>query len=415
MRSLDMMAVVLLFAFAVATGAAQAERLTFVVNAGALDQEAWETIAATYTERTGTEVELLIIPWEQYHEKLSTMIASGTPPDILFYSARFIVSLAADGAFEDHTHYAEVMQGAHEVFPAGFDEVTINGQLYGIPSDLNVSLIALNADMFAAGGLVSPVQQWKAGTWTWNAFLEAARRLTRDLNGDGVPDQAGTANFSTWAGNWPVWFWTNGARILSEDRRSVAANSLAGIEALTFVSELSLVHRVTGGRWQDGTTGMWVAGLNTLQSYRQQIGYNWDIVPFPVGPSGSGTSATYFGGGYSILKDAPNKEAAYRFLDFLVSEEVEEIRTRLAARLPIKRNGVQRFLDSEHRPDLKPANLDLIMDIIAAARPLPIVPVWNEMEAVWWEEVRPVLNGAQPANYGLNRFAERVNPILASW
>lgn len=416
MRSLSLKALVLfVLIVGLATGPAHAERLTFVVNAGTLDAEAWETIAKTYTERTGTEVELLVIPWGEYHEKLSTMIASGTPPDILFYSARFIANLAANGVFENHFRYAEVMRGAHDVFPAGFDEVTLDNQLYGIPSDLNVSMLALNADLFASAGLVSPTQQWKAGEWTWSAFLEAARRLTQDLNGDGSPDQAGTTGFGTWAGNWPVWFWANGTDILSEDKRSVAVNTPAGVEALTFATQLNLGQGVTGGRWQDGTTGMWITGLNNVHNYRAQLSYDWDIVPFPIGPSGTRSASTYFGGGYSVLKAAPNKDAAYRFLDFLLTEEVEDLRARLASRMPIKRDGVQRFLDAEHRSDQSPANLDLIVDIIASARPLPITPVWNDMERVWWEEVRPVMNGDQPANYALDRFTERTNPIVASW
>ncbi len=415
MRARMLGVVVLILAVTLASAVTHAEQVTFVVNAGGLDQEAWESIAELYTERTGTEVELLIIPWGEYHEKLSTMIASGTPPDILFYSARFISALAANGVFENHFHYAEVMRGAHDVFPAGFDEVTLDGQLYGIPSDLNVSMLALNADLFAKAGLVPPTQQWKSGEWTWGAFLEAARRLTLDLNGDGSPDQAGTGGFGTWAGNWPIWFWANGAQILSDDKRSVAVNTPEGVEALTFATELNLVHDVVGGRWQDGTQGMWITGLNTLQNYREQISYDWDIVPFPVGPSGTSSASTYFGGGYSILKDAPNKEAAYRFLDFLTSEEIEDLRRRLAARLPIKRDGVQRFLQAEHRADLSPANLDLIVDVIASARPLPITPVWNDMEQVWWEEVRPVMNGDQPSSYALGRFAERTGPTVASW
>ena len=394
---------------------AWAESITFVVNANLEDRSAWERIAADYTGKTGVRVELLIIPWEEYHEKLSTMIASGTAPDILFYSARFIASLAASGAFENHQPYAQIMRDGHDVFPAGFDEVTLAGELYGIPSDLNVSMLAYNADLFAAAGLVAPPLLWKNGEWTWAAFLDAAKRLTQDVDGDGRPDQAGTQGFGTWAGNWPVWFWANGADILDAEKRRVVANSPEGIEALTFATDLALVHAVTGGRWQDGTTGLWITGLNNVANYRSQLSYEWDIVPFPIGPSGRVTAATYFGGGYAILRDAPNKEAAYAFLDYLTSREVEDLRAQLASRLPIKRDGVQRFLDREHRPGLSPANLDLIVEIIAAARPLPITPVWNDMERIWWEEVRPVMAGQRPANYALQQFALRADPVVASW
>src|SRR5690606_28837377 len=144
--------------------------------------------------------------------------------------------------------------------------------------------------------LVPPPHQWKNGEWTWATFLDAAKRLTQDVDGDGRPDQAGTQGFGTWAGNWPVWFWTNGADILNAEKRRVAANTPEGIEALTFATDLALVHGVTGGRWQDGTTGIWITGLNNVANYRNQLSYEWDIVPFPIGPSGQVTAATYFGG-----------------------------------------------------------------------------------------------------------------------
>ena len=51
-----------------------------------------------------------------------------------------------------------------------------------LPQNLSSLVVYYNRDLFDAAGVPYP----EAG-WTWAEFLDAAKALTRDIDGDGLP------------------------------------------------------------------------------------------------------------------------------------------------------------------------------------------------------------------------------------
>ncbi|MGI6082667.1 MAG: extracellular solute-binding protein, partial [Limnochordia bacterium] len=123
-------------------------KLVFIVNDNTSDQDGWQSLASGYGKQSGVEVEVIAMRWADYPDKLSTMLAGGVIPDVAFYSLRFVISLAAVGAFEDLTALRRRIPDMDDVFPAAFDEVTLGNYMYGIPTDINVSWMGFNADLF---------------------------------------------------------------------------------------------------------------------------------------------------------------------------------------------------------------------------------------------------------------------------
>ncbi|NLN19863.1 MAG: sugar ABC transporter substrate-binding protein [Firmicutes bacterium] len=395
-------------------------KLTFIVNDNTSDQEGWRALAEGYRKQTGVDVEVIAMRWADYPDKLATMLAGGVIPDVAFYSLRFVISLAAVGVFEDLTALRKHLPEMDDVFPAAFDEVTLGNYMYGIPTDVNVSWMEFNADLFDQAGLTYPTKLWQQNQWNWDTFLMSVKRLTRDIDGDGRIDQAGMSVTGTWPGDWPGWYWSNGATILDAQMRSSTMNSPQAVETLQFLADLINAHGVTtrgtSATKNNGQVGIWVSALNVVQQNRNIYPFNWGIVGFPIGPSGVTSASTIFGGGYVVFKDAPNKEEAYKFVEYLVSSESERMRARLASRAPAKRRGLQVFLEEiRTTPGPVPINLMGAPELVALSRPLPVTPVWDEMEKMFWEEVNPVLNARQSARAALESFTQRVNPLLASW
>jgi multiple sugar transport system substrate-binding protein len=395
-------------------------KLVFIVNDNTSDQDGWQSLASGYGKQSGVEVEVIAMRWADYPDKLSTMLAGGVIPDVAFYSLRFVISLAAVGAFEDLTALRRRIPDMDDVFPAAFDEVTLGNYMYGIPTDINVSWMGFNADLFDQAGLAYPSKLWQEQQWNWDTFLESAKRLTRDVNGDGRIDQAGMAVPGTWPGDWPAWYWSNGATLLDAQKRSSTMNSPQAVETLQFLADLINAHAVTArgtsASTAYGQVGMWVTALNVVQSNRSTYPFNWGIVGFPLGPSGVTSSSTLFGGGYVVFKDAPHKEEAYKFVEYLASSESERARARLASRAPAKRRGLQVFLEEVRTtPGPVPVNLMGAPELVGLSRPLPVTPAWDEMEKIFWQEVNPVLNARQSPRVALDNFTGRVNPMLSSW
>ena len=61
------------------------------------------------------------------------------------------------------------------------------GKLYGLPSDFSTIALVYNKDMFDKYGVPYPDD-----TWDWDKFLWAAKKFTKDTDGDGGPTSSGS-------------------------------------------------------------------------------------------------------------------------------------------------------------------------------------------------------------------------------
>ena len=68
----------------------------------------------------------------------------------------------------------------------GVADFTTAGGQYGLPRDLNVIALYYNKAMFDAAGVAYPDD-----TWDWAKLVDAAKKLTKDTDGDGTMDQWG--------------------------------------------------------------------------------------------------------------------------------------------------------------------------------------------------------------------------------
>lgn len=100
--------------------------------------------------------------------------------------------------------------------------------LYGLPRGYSPIVLAFNKDLFDHAGVAYP-----ADDWTWEDFLQVARRLTRDSDGDGAVDQWGSA-LDPRVSYWLPWIWAGGGDVLCADgrRASGCLDSRATVEAL---------------------------------------------------------------------------------------------------------------------------------------------------------------------------------------
>lgn len=85
--------------------------------------------------------------------------------------------------------------------------------IYALPRGFTPLVVVYNRDLLDRAGVAAPT-----GDWTWADFLRAARRLTRDLDGDGRIDQWGAA-FDRRPKIWIPWIWAGGGDVLCADGR----------------------------------------------------------------------------------------------------------------------------------------------------------------------------------------------------
>ena len=182
--------------------------------------------------------------WNMIRELLYANLTSGTGPDIMNVHANYAAEFGGAGFFTPINTF-EDFEEVKSLFEPGLMESTRHGNnYYGLPCSGIAFTLVCNADLFDAEGIAPPR--------TWSQFREAARRLTKDTNGDGKTDQWGLVLLGADRGSFSYRFapflFKAGQDILTDDLTKVAFNTPLGVEALRlFVDMHQVDHSITPG------------------------------------------------------------------------------------------------------------------------------------------------------------------------
>lgn len=209
------------------------------------------------------------------------------------------------------------------------------GRIYGLPTSTFTTVFAYNRDLLSKAGLQYP--SLIGDKWTWDTMLSYAKKLTKDVTGDGNPDVYGLGipntifrygSFIHQAGT-P---WANAAF----DPTEFQLNTPDAHTALKFLTDMMLVHRVVQfGAFSENFVQKRVAmtwdGTPTLIRWPKTAPF-YDFVTYPMGPKNNGTEYTLLGWG--ITQSSKLKKEAWQLLKFLCADAESVRRYTSATGLP---------------------------------------------------------------------------------
>ncbi|WP_339255100.1 sugar ABC transporter substrate-binding protein [Paenibacillus sp. FSL P2-0136] len=340
-----------------------------------------ELIAEFEQLHSGIEVEIMMIPFADYQQKLSIMLASRTAPDAGWLAERMIPQLLESGqladiaaAVQDDSDYRYA-----DIYPSTLDIFKRGDQLYGIPFSTPPVLIYYNKDLFQARGLKTPTELYEEGQWNYDEFLKAARSLTDPQRG--IYGVKLVRDWNNWSDALLPLFWSHGAELFDSGGASFALNSPAGKEALQLYSDMmfkSKVHPLPGDEiaFDSGRIGMYTDRYSYTSKARAVTDFAWDIAPMPSGIKGTGTSLGY--AGVSVFETSHPAEAA-EFLKFITSAESMSITAQyfVPSRKSVLESDV--FLRAASKPS--PESIQrAVLDQIATARIAPGHKNWQQID-----------------------------------
>lgn len=252
-----------------------------------------------------------------FYPKLQAAIEAGTgAPDITQVDYPNLTSTVIAGDLKDITDDIGDIQSK---FPSAvWEQVVINGNVYGIPQDIGTQVLYYRSDIFAAAGLSAPT--------TWDEYLADAAAL-KETNPDSYvtafPTNGGAWFASLAWNNQSEWFSTEG------DSWQVNLDDDASIEVADYWQRMLDNGYATGDQhWQptwykglaDGTYLTWIGpawGVSALKSNAPDLSGKWAIAPLPQWSSGA-TSPVYWGGSLTAVTSVTTKtQAALEFVDWL--------------------------------------------------------------------------------------------------
>lgn len=326
------LALALVLSVALGTGAmAQTTELVYM-NWFTGDADALEApIIEWFNEsRADIQVSKLAVEWGVYMDTLMTMIAAGTPPDIVTFDPGDTATMVTQGVLLPLDPYIERDNFDLSVYRRGFVEESIgfqDGLLYGLPWGTGRYLLFYNETMFDRYGLPYP-----ATGWTSDDFVEYGRRLTVDQDGDGVMDQFGMMRQDI--GQWVLSF---GANFVDRATGKQSMSDPKFISAVEFVRDLTLQYGVQptweeqsalaggGSATMSGRFGMfgnWDGYVGWYITWGLPEVHDFNVAHFPkVGDEP--VTMQQKGNSMTIIKLSKNHDAAWEFLKFYSTDRVQ--------------------------------------------------------------------------------------------
>ena len=252
----------------------------------------WQTIVDEFqVAHPDIHVTVDVSDWDSYWDKLQTLFAGGTPPDVFAMDAPLYLDWQSRGVLKNLQPYIDATPG----FLDGFYPVTLqvykqDDGYYGLPRDFQTIVLYYNKDMFDAAGMDYPTDDW-----TMDDLRAAAKKLTLDSNSDGITDQWGFAT-DLWDMElfWSEAIWSYGGSVISDDHTQTLLNEGKAQDAWNFISSMVLddksvpdpnqAQQFGGDPFASGVAAMTTIGHWVVPQYAT-LDFKWDVAAMPSGAS----------------------------------------------------------------------------------------------------------------------------------
>lgn len=335
-------------------------------------QERLDIVKKKYPNIT---VELNLVAGD-YDQKVQTMIAGGTAPDIMMIAENYQAYadknqiIALDDLIELNS--LDMRERYSDDIAA---LMQYKDKQYGLTDRAGAMVLFYNKDMFDKANVAYP-----DGTWTQKELMEAAQKLT-------IKEGGKTVQWGYYPGSWwPQWMqlvYQNGGSLFDKDGKPTF-NTEPVQKALQLLNDLTFTFGASptpaeiadlGGAGPDplfaqGKIAMETTGFWNINSLSKVEGINWDIAPI------WGETNAFFNG-LTITKDSKHQEEAFKVIEALTSLEGQMPIIQHRQDAPASKAAMthESFLNMEVGG--KKVNMAAFSD--SKIYPQPLNPKWNEM------------------------------------
>ena len=373
--------------------------VSFRTSGDPAEQAAYQTLVAAFHEaHPEIRIELSHIPSaREYRTRLVTDFAAGAAPDISLMNYRRFASFAASDLLVPIGPYldrSELIIMA-DFYPVAIEAFRWHDELMCLPQNISSLVVYYNQDLFDAAGLAYPPDRW-----SWNEFLETARALTLDTDGDGQTDQYGLGVEPSLY-RLSAFIWQNGGPLVDDlDQPSrLTVTRFPSLKAMEWFVALQTEHHVvptrveeasldSESRFVSGQTAMFLDSRRGTPTYREIERFVWDVAPLPQAAEPAGILHS---DAYCLAATAANKEAAWTFIEFANSAAGQTIIAKTGRTVP----SLIEVAESEvflHDGQL-PARANVWLDGVAHLQRVPLISTWEEVEGVASEELERAFYG----------------------
>ena len=366
-------------------------------------------------------LEVLHTP-RDYDDQLLAFYAAGNQPDVLRLNDDYIKGYMTKDLIAPLDKYMKASGVRKDDFYSAVINFPVyDGKTFSWFLGANPRLIYYNAQLFKQNGVPPPPKKWEKSGWTFDDFVDTARRLTT-LNG--ATPQYGACVYDD-TGNEQTFSINNGSPsgVYSKDGLRFTLADPPGYEAIQWIADLTHKHRVQPTReirsQLKGSDDMFVnqqlamrftstGFINRL--YRDAPQMEWDVAPIPMRSKrmNEGSIQTY-----AMATGAKNPENGWRLLHFFTEEESARVFIDNGYVIPAKKKFAKDYIEAHKGKP--PANIELIVESFNyQTQPNQTLDTQAARRIYRGKNLDEIWDGKVTAKEGLTRVRSAVEAAIAA-
>jgi multiple sugar transport system substrate-binding protein len=339
--------------------------------------------------------------------KILTSVVANVPPDILSFHPEYTGQFVELGAIRPLEDWLDKLPLKADIRPNLLGEMQLGGHIWSVPMHTSNIGIFYRPKLFEAAGVTELPK-------TWDELRQVAKKLTIDRNGDRRPEQYGIL-LPLGKGGWTVFSWFPflfGAEgeVVTNNRPNLM--NTGAIAALQFWQDLIkdgsvLLSAPERGYEEDaflaGRVAMQITGPWTLI---MKSAVDHQVLPIPASVRPATVTGT---GNLFVMKTTPAREqAAFKFLEYVLSEEFQTEWSMKTGFLPVTLTAAQSKAYQQFITE-KPV-LKVFFDQLPVAHSQPIIAGYSRLSDSLGRAIEATLLG-ESAEKALKTAQERLETI----
>lgn len=358
-------------------------------------------------ERQNPDIKVNAVPheWSELHNKIIISTSSNSLPDVARCDIAWLpefekmgVLTALDEEFDDF----EATKS--QLLDSAMSTAYVNGHFYGLALNTNTKILFYNTQMLKDAGVEVP-----------QTMDELAAAIEKISGKNASGQQIWGFNEPALAG-WNIcpFIWSAGGELTNEDY-TVASGYINSPETVAVIEKFAKLCQeggITG--FNSGDIPM-TDGFGTYR-YAMLLEGPWKIAElegaYPdveygtaLMPAGEGGSVSVLGGEDLAMFNTADKEAAWKFMQFMTGEFAQ---TEMAkcGQIPVNKAS----LESE---TVKESSFAPFLEAITTAKARPTVSTWTEIDNELSAAIFSVINGDKDAQSAMDELAVKMDTLLA--
>ncbi|AVX19728.1 MAG: extracellular solute-binding protein [Bacillota bacterium] len=353
------------------------------------------------------KVDMQAVPFADAQNKFKVAAQAGNAPDVFRAEIAWTPEFAALGYLapiddlikpEDKADYLE----------APFNYNVYNGKIWGVPQVTDALALLYNKRMLKEAGVEPPK--------TMDELVKVAQKLTDKQKGRYGFFYRGDAYW------YQPFMWAFGGGLIDSKDKTILVNTPGAVKGLQFMIDLRDKYGVVPkeidfandydnmqvgfktGKYAMILNGPW-ATSDLLSGPEFKDPDNLGIAPIPVGPEGK-TGSPVGGHNYVISANTKNREAAYKFIEFINSREAQ-------AKFAVKNNLLPTRKSAYELPEVK--NNRIVSDfkaVIEKATNRPVIPEGGQIYTDFTPNYQAALKGQKTPQQALDDVAAAWKKLL---